>query len=453
MINDIRELLESRLLPVFRDRALESEYRDSLMLARRGLIRTSLILAALLFLLIEPVARYFVPGEIPQIDQAARWIVNIPGVLLTLIIFQVSRNYALVERTLLTCLAVILLSNAALLWLAGDGGRTFYAIASIQIMLFGFILIGLRFRQAFICILLCFGLTASAGFIAEVLLYSRDVLTSAYVTPLLVFFGLAFSAYMLDISSRTVFIVNLERNRELAQRLALESERSKWLKVGSDYLNHEIKNALLGITSSLGLIRRRNADTRLAGYVDRAENSAQFMKRLLNEVSTSTSLESALEQMDWETVDFSGLLLGKADEFQDIHPDRQFSVNADSPVFISCDADRILQALDKLIDNAVAHSDSKHPISISLVESGALAILTIANRGDPLTGDAQKIFEPFVSHKQRSVDTGFGFGLYIVKKIFEAHGGAVSARCLENPDGAEFTATLSLLPASPQASR
>ena len=83
MINGIRDMLESRLLPVFRDRALESEYRDSLMLARRGLIRTGLILAALLFLLIEPVARYFVPGEIPQIDQAARWIVHIPGVLLT----------------------------------------------------------------------------------------------------------------------------------------------------------------------------------------------------------------------------------------------------------------------------------------------------------------------------------------------------------------------------------
>ena len=452
MNNDIRDMLESRLLPVFKDRALESAYRDSLMLTRRGLIRTGVILAALLFLLIEPIARYFVPGEIPQIDQAARWIVHIPAVLLTLVIFQVSRNYALVERTLLTCLAAILLSNAALLWLAGDGDRTFYAIASIQIMLFGFILIGLRFRQAFVCILLCFGLTASAGFVAEVLLYTRDALTSAYVTPLLVFFGLAFSAYMLDISSRTVFIVNLERNRELAKRLALESERRQWLKVGSDYLNHEIKNALLGISSSLGLISRRNVDTSLAEYVDRAEKSAQFMKRLLNEVSASTSLESALEQMDWERVDFSGLLQGKADEFQDMHPDIQFNVSTESPVFVSCDVHRILQALDKLIDNAVGYSCGKHPISIRLVESGAVAILTIANRGEPLIGDTQKIFEPFVSHKQRSMNTGFGFGLYIVKKILEAHGGAVSARCLQNPDGAEFTVTLPLLPASLEAS-
>lgn len=451
MIEDIRELLESRLLPVFRDRVLEDEYRDSLLVARRGLIRTSLILAALLFLVIEPVARYFVSVDIPRIDQAARWLVHIPGVIITLLIFQLSHNYALVERALLTCLAAILLSNALLVWSAGNGSRTFYAVASIQMMLFGFILIGLRFRPAFICILLCVGLTASAGLGADVLLRSRNVLTSAYITPLLVFFGLAFSAYMLDIASRTAFIVNLARNRELAHRLALEIERSKWLEIGKDYFNHEIKNALLGITSSLGLIRRRNTDSGLTRYVDRAENSAQFMRRLLNEVSTSTSLESALEQMRVETVDFSGLVAGKADEFQDIHPAKLFSVRVDSPVLIACDVDRILQTLDKLMDNAVAHSDGRHPISISLVKSGVMATLTIANRGDRLRGDARNIFDPFVSDKQRSMDTGFGLGLYVVKKIFEAHGGTVAARPLDNPDGAEFTATLPLLPASPQA--
>lgn len=450
MIDDLRSILESRLLPVFRDRTLEREYRDSLITLRRGLIRTGLILAALLFTLIEPVARYYIPSDIPQIDQAARWIVHVPAVLLSLVVFQVSHNYALVERTLLTCLAAILLSNAVLMWLAEGSDRTFYAVASIQVMLFGFILIGLRFRQAFICILLCFGMTASAGFMADMAMLRGDALTSAYVTPLLVFFGLAFSAYMLDISSRAVFVVNLERNRELAQRLALESERSKWLRVGSEYLNHEIKNALLGVTSSLSLIRRRNTDTDLAGYLDRAENSAQFMKRLLNEVSNSTSLETALEQMHWETVDFTQLLQGKANEFQDIYLDRQFTVSADSPAFISCDVDRILQALDKLLDNAVVHCDGKLPISINLTASGAAAILTIANRGDPLTGDAQEIFEPFVSHKRRVIDTGFGFGLYIVKKIIEAHGGSVSAHPLKNPDGAEFVVTLPILPISSQ---
>lgn len=446
MIHDIRSILSSRLLLAFREPLLEREYRDSLIRTRRGLIRASLILAAFLFLVIEPVARYYVPAGNPQVDQVARWIVHIPAILLCLLIVQASRNYVLVERTLLCSLAAILLSNAVLMRLSQGSDHTFYAIASIQIMLFGFILIGLRFRQAFICILLCFAMTASAGFISDMSVFPEGAISSAYVTPLLVFFGLAFSAYMLDLSSRTAFIVNLERNREFTRRLSLESERSKWLRVGNNYLNHEIKNALLGITSSLGLIRRRNVDAGLVGYVDRAEKSAQFMKRLLNEVSTSTSLESALEEMHLETVDLSDLLRGKADEFNDIYPGLELIVGAESPVFVSCDVDRILQALDKLFDNAVAHSDRKHPISIDLSTSGSLATVVVANRGDSLTGDAQDIFEPFVSRRQPATDTGFGFGLYIVKRIVEAHGGTVSARPLGNPEGAEFTMTMPTVP-------
>ena len=418
------------------------EYRDFLLDSRRGLIHVGLLLAVLLFVVIEPAARHLIPADTPRLDNTARWLINVPAILAALFALQWAPSSIQVERILLACLSVILLSNATLMWFAGEQNRTFYAVASIQIMLFGFILIGLRFRPAFICILLCFGITASAGLLADLLFLQANVLTSAYVTPLLVFSGLAFAAYMLDMASRSMFVSNRERNRELAQRLALESERSKWLKVGSDYLNHEIKNALLGVTSSLSLIRRRNTTPSLTGYVDRAEHSAQFMGRLLKEVSTSTSLRSALDDMHPESVDLAHLLEAKAGEFRDIYPEHEFTVTIDTNTTISCDPDRILQVVDKLLDNAVSHSHGAQPIQLHLARGSSTVNVSVANLGDALPENTGDIFEPFVSHKTLSENTGFGFGLYIVKMIVEAHGGEVTAVPLIDPEGAMFSFTL-----------
>lgn len=448
MYKDKPNELSSELLPAFKDRALETEYRDSLLASKRGLIRIGLVLAALLFAIIEPVGRLIVPSAIPNLDFVARWFIHIPIILATLAVLEFSTSHTRVERCLTFCLATILLSNAMLLWFAGGADRLFYAIASIQIMLFGFLLLGLRFKVAFLCILACFGLTATAAFILDISLYAGDILGNAYVTPLLVFFGLAFSSYGLDASTRAAFLANRARNKEYAQRLAMESERRRWLQLGSDYLNHEIKNAVLGITSSLNLLKRRNSNQSLDNYIDRAENSAQFMKRLLSELSVSTSLDSALENIVLERIDLSDLVALKAKDYQDMYPDSYFSVSVPRSIQVDGDSDRIVQVMDKLIDNAVAHSDGAQPITIRLAESGQTAALTIVNFGDLLVDQEEEIFEPFVSRREQSYDTGFGFGLYIVRRIAEAHGGTVSAHGLTNPDGAEFRVRLPLAAAA-----
>ncbi|MEM9256286.1 MAG: HAMP domain-containing sensor histidine kinase [Pseudomonadota bacterium] len=430
-----------QLPPNFIDASLEQTYRDHLIDSKRALTRVSLALAAVLLVFVEPIARLYFPAGDNVMDQWTRWFVNVPAVLTALISAWRTRSHRILEAALTGALVAVLLSNALLMWFAGGSDQTFYAIASIQIMLFGFMLLGLRFIVAFYCIALCFALPATIAFTGS-LVDGGNVLTNAYITPLLVFFGLAFSAYSLDVSERRAFVAGRERDLEYRQRLELERERSRWLKTGSDFLNHEMKNALLGITSSLHLLEKRNEQPDLKDYIARADGSARFMQRLFSDISASTSLEAALESLEPRLVDVSDLLRNKIEGYRDVFSEHRFELLAPPIAMVFCDGDRVAQLLDKLVDNAVAHSDPPHPIRIELKATEQQIVLAITNVGKQLADEDVDLFDPFVRRASNSGRPGYGFGLYVVRRIAQAHGGWAEACSTKEPEGARFTVFL-----------
>ena len=90
------------------------------------------------------------------------------------------------------------------------------------------------------------------------------------------------------------------------------------------------------------------------------------------------------------------------------------------------------QLLDKLISNAIEHSDGAAPIEVSVKQREGKALLIVKNKGDALPKDKQTMFNLFVSLRtpERKTDENFGLGLYIVKLIAESHGGHVDAHDL-----------------------
>ena len=421
---------------------LELAYRDHLATSQRVLTTVSLLVAALLFAVAEPLARTLVPSEIVALDIALRWYLNLPLALLALAAHLKLQEPVKRERALLAALALMLAGNALLLWSAPANGQLYYAVAGVQVSLFGFFLLGLRFRPAFIVVLACFALPAVGAVLRSLVSETQSLQGSAYAAALLIVGGLAFAAGALDWTRRELFLANIARDEEHSRRLALEQERSRWLQVSSDYLNHEMKNALLGISSSLSLLERGTHESKPSEYIERAASSTRFMKRLLAEVSASTSLEAALDDTNTEVIDLAGLLNNRLAEYRAMHPENMFDAEIPARLDVACDAERLLQALDKLVDNAVEHTLQEHPINISLRQEDDNAVVSIANRGDALVEGDEDIFAAHVSGRLRTADGGFGLGLYIVQRIVEAHGGTVTSRALSEPDGAEFTLRL-----------
>lgn len=88
------------------------------------------------------------------------------------------------------------------------------------------------------------------------------------------------------------------------------------------------------------------------------------------------------------------------------------------------DADRLLQVVDNLVQNAIRHGQGD--IVVHLSDEGESALLSVHNGGAPIPEAARlTLFDPFQRAGDRSA-RGSGLGLYIVKSIVGAHGGSVS---------------------------
>jgi signal transduction histidine kinase len=114
-------------------------------------------------------------------------------------------------------------------------------------------------------------------------------------------------------------------------------------------------------------------------------------------------------------------------------------------VAVRGDEDRIIEALDNLISNAVKYSHAGKTVSISVQELRDSIEVAVQDEGQGLTPeDCKRAFRQFqrLSAKPTAGETSTGLGLAIVKTIAEAHGGMASVLSAGKGKGACFTLSL-----------
>ena len=142
-------------------------------------------------------------------------------------------------------------------------------------------------------------------------------------------------------------------------------------------------------------------------------------------------------------------------------PDVTISADLPSePILADVDDTMISQALTNLVKNAGEAIETlkeksqelsiKPEIRIAMQVLDEEAVITIQDNGVGLPEDRAKLFEPYVTTR----DKGTGLGLPIVKKIIEEHGGTLTLSDAETFDGnAHFGAMATIkLPTVPAGS-
>jgi signal transduction histidine kinase len=115
-----------------------------------------------------------------------------------------------------------------------------------------------------------------------------------------------------------------------------------------------------------------------------------------------------------------------------------------TPVLVSGDPGRLLQAGSNLLTNAVRYTPRGGSVHVSMTVDGAIASIAIADTGQGISpSDLTNVFEPFWRGGQSSSE-GFGIGLALVRGIVELHGGSIAASSEGRGMGARFCLTLPL---------
>jgi signal transduction histidine kinase len=110
------------------------------------------------------------------------------------------------------------------------------------------------------------------------------------------------------------------------------------------------------------------------------------------------------------------------------HVPRHWRLGEVAEATVAGDADRLVVALDALLENAVAHTEPGDRIEVSVHRDNGHAIIAVTDSGCGIPpSDLERIFGRFArAEPYRSRDAGgFGLGLPIVQAITEAHHGSV----------------------------
>lgn len=105
-------------------------------------------------------------------------------------------------------------------------------------------------------------------------------------------------------------------------------------------------------------------------------------------------------------------------------PATAISVSGDADT-VSADPTLLQRALANLFDNAKKHGKGADALEVSVGEHEVK--FDVLDRGAGITGDGQALFKKFNRGQNGDGADGLGLGLALVKRIAEAHGGAVWA--------------------------
>jgi signal transduction histidine kinase len=108
---------------------------------------------------------------------------------------------------------------------------------------------------------------------------------------------------------------------------------------------------------------------------------------------------------------------------------RTWQLSAIAPGTVPLDRDRMMLAMDALLENAVRHTQPGGTIAIGADHHGDQLELSVSDDGDGVPPEAQsRVFDRFyrVDRSRNRRVGGAGLGLSIVRAVVTAHGGSVS---------------------------
>lgn len=227
-----------------------------------------------------------------------------------------------------------------------------------------------------------------------------------------------------------VSIRRLERMRE---------QREDFLRA----ISHDLRNPLQVVLLQAERIMRAAGD---AAAVRKPVSAIRFagrrMERMLRDLTDAARLEVGELRLVREPVELKAFVDHLLEVEQGVLDSTRVKnlVEPELPP-LDVDPDRLDRILVNLFGNALKYSDGE--VRVAAERNGGSALITVADRGAGIPpGDLPRLFERYY-RGLRHEGEGLGLGLFIVKGLVEAHGGAIEVASVPG-EGSTFTLRLPL---------
>lgn len=239
-----------------------------------------------------------------------------------------------------------------------------------------------------------------------------------------------------------------ERTKELlAEKLRAEEAvraRDRFFSMAS----HELKTPLSSLKMQTQIRKRLLAKGdysvfqphRLEELCSDDERQVDRLTALVDRMLDISRISSGQFELKLEKFDMADVLWDTVKRFEPALQEAgiQCSVVETRSIVGIWDRLRIEQVLSNFLSNAIKYAPGA-PLQAGLVDHGECVELFVKDSGEGISEeDKEKIFRPFQRAANSEKISGLGLGLYITRKIAEAHGGRVQVESSQH-HGSKFS--------------
>jgi PAS domain S-box-containing protein len=231
-------------------------------------------------------------------------------------------------------------------------------------------------------------------------------------------------------------------------RLAIKG-RDDFLSVAS----HELRTPLTSLELHLSALENAAKRDRLAQLgpekvahrLGKAHEQVGRLTALIEELLDVSRIQGGHLELRRESFELSALAREVAERFE-LEAERAGSevvVRAPGPLEGRWDRSRLDQVITNLLSNALKYGAGR-PVELAIEAKAGLAVLSVTDHGIGISDEDQaRIFDRFERTEAARNFGGLGLGLWIVRRICEAHGGRASVASRIG-SGASFSLELPL---------
>src|SRR6266576_125718 len=213
-------------------------------------------------------------------------------------------------------------------------------------------------------------------------------------------------------------------------------------------VSHELRTPLTSIIGYLELLGTGpdQLSAEDAGYIEVVSRSAVRLQHMVEDLLFLAQLDAgsfSLELCDADLVELAGEAIEAARPAAEAK-NLIVTLEHDQPAVVSVDANRIGQALDNLISNAIKFTPEGGKVHLLIENRGTAYTLHVTDTGYGIPASEQeRLFERFFRSTTASANPvpGTGWGLTIAKANIESHGGSIG---FDSTEGKGTTFSVSL---------
>ena len=192
-------------------------------------------------------------------------------------------------------------------------------------------------------------------------------------------------------------------------------------------IGHDLRGPIAVIGMEVGMLEDKlSVSPSTRASLDRIARNLRYIDDLLQDLLDLSAIDAARFEIARQPVDLCGLVTDTLERMVPLCHRGRVWLSRCGRMTVSADARRIERVVSNLVTNALKYSPPDSPVRVVVDAREEWARVAVIDEGKGLSPhEAELVFDRFHRTSSTKTHEGTGLGLYICRKILDAHHGRI----------------------------